>query len=66
MSLRKNKVNNFITSKRKIVPPYNNKNYDINIAQLNIPKEYIIDLNQFYANVSLFLILFLLAKHKSS
>lgn len=62
LSLRKNKINNILFSKRKI-PNYLNetneefqREYLINMDDLNIPKDFKINFNKFCQNVSLILI----------
>lgn len=59
LSLRKNKINNIIFSKRKIIYNTENdedvkKNYSININDIQIPNELIIDIPNFIKNVRLF------------
>lgn len=62
LSLRKNKINNILFSKRKIPNHPNETNeefqreYLINMDDLNIPKDFKINFNKFCQNVSLILI----------
>ena len=62
LTLRKNKLDSFFLSKRKISSNSfldNSKYYKIKIEELNIPNKYLIDIEQFVKNVNLKIILIL-------
>ena len=57
LSLRKNKLNDILSSKRKInfnseINSKLNEEYSIDLNDLSIPEEQKIDINKFYENVS--------------
>ena len=57
LSLRKNKLNDILSSKRKInfnseINSKFNEEYSIDLNDLSIPEEQKIDINKFYENVS--------------
>ena len=56
LSLRKNKINNILYSKRKITCCIDNefqKEYVINQDDFHIPEEFKINITKFYQNVSI-------------
>ena len=56
LSLRKNKLDSILASKRKISLNYigdNLNNYKIKIEELNIPQQFQINIYQFFENVRL-------------
>ena len=63
LTLRKNKINYIIASKRKIcmkndIYQKNNQEYILNIDEINIPKELRINVEQFNKNVIKYIILY--------
>ncbi|MCQ2819716.1 MAG: hypothetical protein MJ252_20820 [archaeon] len=59
LTLRKDKVSNYLASKRKAIPAETTKKYYLNMNELVISNENIIDEGMFAANVNI-LLLFLL------
>jgi len=54
LSLRKNNLNSYFDSKRKISPIKNNENtikFQLKESNLNIPCQFEVELNKYYSNV---------------
>ena len=56
LSIRKERLENLFSSKRKITKndKDNNKKYQMSVKELNIPSDFEININKYYQNVILY------------